>query len=1347
MKDMFSSDVFKTYAIVVIESLWPSQEDYRGEGENIVFSSGSKNYELMKSSPLQSKYSGYYKIIPLNILSVNTSFSKEGGNFNISFTANNLLFIAETELPERLKKILETSSVRLENSAIEQFPFLEKVFVGNDKLRTGYITNYNIISQFIRELDTVSIYLVDIKEHLSNELLELYVGKKPGRTKQTEVAQLADKKQKILIQLGISKNELALIDKSLKSKDLKNLLFYYRKFSYPLIISRFFKALNLQLFSLNNEIRSKIRNQEIENAKNESIEVFINMFGRTIFDYYFKNKNLREGITQCIDSYYKANTPISKLISWTAFETLRLKLNEIFGISPGLCFSRNPKLEEEKKFKAILNSILIDNYLYEYANRVLGADTREEIEEGINFLNSVLGNRIFSFEDYLLGIYSSLSIFVKEFYSVDSNTKTIDIYGAQETLEINNSGDAIGLVFRGHITDISRSVSISDSSADITITIKGRDLSHPLKTHEIYADYTSVKFAAQPLENYSVKILTPIEAVIKIMNSFAPTKINVLELDRETFLTSVISSRGFDTFYNAGSLNILINQGNVVAPSYDASFEDLSVFTPIHYVSTDLIYMVKNAFDTEGILQKFLANVNVDISDGPLFDALKKIVSSNSAYRIYVDHLGYLKIEYEPAHISFPFSLSLNREITDYYTFSIEHSSSESNVATFVEVIPKSFGTSSPSSMGLASLYGRSIPPTIKDLYSTIEYIDSKKDKFVEFLSEAVKLVDKHLKKHLIKRTGEYEKSVLENLSKLSTYINQQNPNQLLSALMGLTKKETSSQQVSSVDIVKTTTTRQDFCTGETLENISYSLQETTKTIQTQIEVPINVFNPEVLSNIYNLGRLDEKLFSSNVDYEYYKLLGKPFATINSYYVNKESLLNDICPKLNAIARTKFNLSSSASVCFEENLDYFATLMVLGAKFDFYGKLERNNPSLGNLITNIINSIRIRSSENVFKVNFGKREEEKNQVMSYLKDFYAYFIPFSDMTNLLQNNDSILKNLSPDLFIYGLRRKTFSDAFISVVDSFRNEERISAKRAEIIRKLNSKPINTAKVSVLGHNYFVGFTTLLINEKLPPLNDAFISRKTLNDLDDDAKFVSNKENLLLYINEKVLTKRFLDIYKSLLPQLPGYNPPPKLDEETIINYFSSGIKFLLGFNYEYVPYQYWIPLWGVYTDESLNNSNLGDYIKILMSELLYQFPEKYSDSSEYSELFYRFIANNQNYMRLYQEYIRPQNYLVAQGHIENVEHSWTIGSIHTTSVGLNYLLPAIYSYIPLGKKKVIVGYLVLDSPLSMYNESGQPNTFLNDETFFRYFRLLKRLYLNFYENQLNFVKVNSIIDLL
>lgn len=1344
---MFNSEVYKTYAIVVIESLWPSKEDYRGDGENIVFSEGSKNYELLKYSPLQSKYSGYYKIIPLNVLSVNTSFSKEGGSFNVSFSANNLLFVSETELPYRLKRILESTSTRLENLPIESFPFLEKVLVGSNSLRVGYITNYNVISQFIRELDTVSIYLVNIKENTSNDLLPVYIGNNPGRTKQTESSKLVDEKQKILISLGITKNELNLIESSLKARDLKNSLYYYRKFSFPLIVNRFFKALNIQLFSLNKDFVDKIQKQELNGIKENDIEVFINLFGRDIFDYYFKSKANKEKIKNCIESYYKANTVISNLLSWTAFETIRLKLNELLGVSPGLCFSRNSKIEEEKRFKTILNAIIIDNYLYEYSNRTLGSDDHNAIEEGIKLINDKLGKNIFTIEDYLLGINSLLSIFVKEFSLVNSNTQEIQINALEDKLIVNNSGDAIGLVFRGHITDISRSVSVSENSSDITISIKGRDLSHQLKNHEIYADYTSLKFAAQPLENYSVKILTPIEAVIKVMNSFAPKKVNIMKIDRETFLTSVISSRGFDIFYNAGNLDVLVNQGNVVAPSYDAQFDELSIFTPIHYVSLDVLHIIKNAFDTEGILQKFLANVNVDIPDGPLFDALKKIVSSNSAYRIYVDNIGYLKIEYEPAHISFPFSLSLNREVTDYYTFSLEHSSSESNIATFVEVIPKSFGTSSPSSMGLASLYGRSIPPKIEELYSSLEYIDSTKSKFIEFLNDAIKLVDKNIKKFLIKRNGELEERIFEQLQKLTTFVNQQSEKEILNALLGLTKQQNVSQTISSVEIVKNTTYKEDFCTGEKVEETSFSISEKTKTIESKIEVPTNLFNPEVLSNVFIVGKLDEKFFGTGLDTEYYKLLGRAFITFNNYYVDKQRLLNGICAQLNALARSAFNLSSTASICFEENLDIIATFMALGSKTNLNGKTNKNSPSLGNVITNLINSVKIKSSEHSFKININALEKERYGVINYLKDYYAYFIPFSDIKEVVKDESKILKNISPDLFIYGLRRKTFSDAFISVVDALKNEERISAKRAEIIRKLNSKPINTVKASVLGFNYSVGFTTLVVNEKLPPLNDVFISQKVLNDIYDDIKFLKDKENLIVYVNEKILTKNFQNSYKKFLPQIPGYVPPDKLDEENIIEHFIKGIKFLLRFGYDYIPYQYWVPLWGVYSDESINNNNLGAYLKILASELIYQTPEKQQDAAEYSDLFYKFISDNQQYMSVYQEFVRPQNYLVAQGHVESVEHNWSLGSIYITNIGLNYLMPAIYSYIPIGKKKFIVGYVILDSPLSKFNESGKYNKFLKDEEFFKYFRMLKKSYLNFYENSLSFIKNNSTLDTL
>ncbi len=1339
MSATYKPEVFRTHAILVLESIWPSREDYRGDGSNLVFTDSSENTELLKFSPLQAKYQGYYKIIPLNLLNTNISLSKESNSFSATFTANQLLFLTDGALPLSLKTILEKNGTRLKGFDLATFPFLEKILSGTHSFLNGYIVNYNVISQFVREMDVVSIYLVNIPEYLSYETLPIFIGQNPGRTKELELASLQSGAVRKLTNLGIAKSELNLIDAALKTKDLKNLLFYFRKISFGLILQRYFKATNIQIFNFNKEIQQKVYENEKAQIVEDGIESFINRFGRKIFDYYFKNKNNRKKAISCIENFYKHGGNIKDAISWSAFETLRLTLNELLGVSPGLCFERSTKVEEDKKFKAIFNSILTENYLFIYSVNALSSFNLEEITQAISFTNKQIGKNIFSVESYILGVNSALRILIDQYKNIFLNNET---YSLDEAIKIasNISGDGLSLVFRGHITEISRNFSLRGDSGEITITLRGKGLSYPLEKHEIYADYTSIKFASQPLENFSVQVLTPLEAVIKILDSFAPYKIRLLETDRETFLTSVITYRGFDTYFNVGSApNILVSQGNVVAPSYDANYEDLVIFTPLHYINKDLLFKIKTAFDEEAIAQKFLANTNQDVPNTSVFDALRKLISANSSYKIYTDHFGYLKIEFEPSNISFPFSLLLNEPVTDYNTFSLEHSSSESNVTTFLEVVPTSFGVVAPSNMGIASLYGRSIAPSISEMYSSVEYIDSSSDKFIDFLKEFVNIINKKLKLGIgTKGESEATKEIVKKLKSLNSYINTQDQDTILKYFLNEKNKKqvTQEYQAYEINVVENRTT--DFCTNQVIvdKEIKFSAPKTVK-ITSQEYLPYNLFKPEELSYLFNVGNIRSEFLVEIKDFSYYKVFSNQFISFNPYYVDLNVVLKEICPHINSLAQRYFNLSKTSTICFKENIDQVAPLFVLGNRLNSYGKTS-NRPSFENIITNIVNTIRIKSSESILKISSQLYDrKEGTALLSYFKDYYYYTIPYTDFSNTLTKSNIFLQNVSPDFFIYGLRRKSFQDMFISVYDAVKNQDRISAKRAELIRKLNSKPINTAKATVVGNNYFLGFTTLVINENLPPLNDAYISNKTLEDLSDDAPYIKDSENLLIYINEIIYDEDFKRVYKNLLPQIPGYYPPPNINEEVIINYYRTAIRYLLSFGFNFVPYQFFVPLFGVYTEQSLNNPFLGDYMKIILTEMSMSLPNKTKEVN-YKDLFANFIIKNYQNMSTYQKYIVPQNYLVAQGHIENITHSWSVGSIYTTTLGINYLMPAIYLYLPNGKEKIILSYLVLDSPLSKFNESGAYNKFLNDESFFKFFRILKREYFNFYKHSLGLI---------
>lgn len=1353
---MSAGKVYKTYAIVVIEAIWPSQDDYRGEdGKNLLLTteldntSLSTSTELMKYSPLQNRYTGYYKIIPLNILSVDVSANKETSTANVSFTADRVIFYSEKSLPQYLQKILETNSVRIKDVGIENFPFLEKVLSTDEKLWSGYLVNYNTIAEYIRELDTVSIYLLNIPEKLSDTFLPVYTGLNPGRTKQPEFTQLNNKKANQLYNVGISANDINFLKASLSSNDFKNLIYFFRKFSFGFIITKEFQATkNIVLLGEN---REKIKDNEIKNILEVNRETFLSQFGEIIYNYYFFDETARKRLkNECIERYYKANTDISKIISWSAFETIRLRLNELLSVSPGLCFNRNSNEEKSKQFSLLVRSLLLENLLVLFApESVRQMNKPENLSIFVEKVNQTLANlKInvkFSPEDYLSGAKSFLKRVVELYKNISVPETKINVDELNDTISVNMSGDGLGLVFRGHITDIKRSLSISETDANILLSFSAKGFDHQLNRSEIYPDLTSIKFAAYPATNFSIKVLTPVKAILSIIDTFAPYKVRVRKLDNNSLTTFILEPKGFTAYYKVSNTNpeMYVSHGNVVAPSYDAKYEDLIVFTPLHYVGLDFIKKLNSAFDEELLSQRYLANTNIDVPSGPIFSALKKVISQNSAYKVYVDNFGYLRFEFEIANIVSPFSLNANPPATEENTFAIEHSSTESNVTTFVEVVPASFGIVSPSNAGIASLYGRSVANTIADFYSTVEYVDYNKDKFLDFLNASIKLFNSKFKELLsLKGAVNLKPEDINALLKLKDFINKQSKDNILKSLKNLTDKKVVTTELTTIKAKTETKTSTDFCTGNQVQTITTtSVEERTKE-KTVLDVPVDLFSPKELSLLFYSGSINQELFKPNavlLDY-------LPPITFNYYTINVGMLMNSLCKDFDNLAKTYFSLSKNSTACYQPNLDYIATLLALG--IDDTKLYFNNRTEFGTLVTNFIKTIRIRTSSPVFSVKLSSVDNKSvEKLVQYISSNFAFTLPYVDVNVAIEKKTllSFVGNLSPDFFIYGLRTKSFQDIFVAVVDAIKNEDKLSTKRAELIRRLNSKPLQTAKVTVLGNQYILGTTTLLVNEKLPPISDFYISEQTLRDIEKDRNYPDSR--LFIYINEAVLLKEFSYVYKRLLPKFKGYYPSEKIDEQTIFDYFVGAIKFLLSVsNNSPIPYQYFVPLWGVYTNESIN-SILGEYLKLLLLDLTYRQPSRQYLAGEYENLYAKFITKNEDVAQIYSQIIKPQNYLVAQGHIESVNYNWSIGSTFTSVLGLNFLWPAIYTYLPYGNGgKLILGYAILSSPASEYNENGLQNEIFNDGKITQLLRSIKKETIDFF-NDINLINNKTKLSLL
>lgn len=1345
-----------TNAIVVIESIWPAKDDYRGETAelNKYFKTFVQSEIHQRASVYQSKYLGYYKIIPLNISSISVTNNKEQNSFNISFSGDYLYFGTDENLPPHIFFVLQEKLVNI-NNITSNYPFLEKLLNGDSNLKYHFVTNYATIAEFISEMDTVSIYLINAPENISLRgnpkqnmyPMEIFTGANPGRTKEPETKALKNEQNRILNNYGLSENELGEIKKAIESNDFSSLIYFWRKFSLNFIVNKKSHALLGQLFP--EVARDFIEKEKTTYQKPDTINDLYNTIGPLLaFRYFPLSLENKDKVGACIEKYYSKGNYVSKVISFSGFEYIRALLDDIFPgkVTPGLCYERNPSIERNAKFKAILEAILIENLFANIAPLALAATTSDEIKSFLQIINKVSKEKFnkfnikheFTIDGYIAGIRSLAELLVQHYNPLTSKNieREIDVIGKyrfKEKFNIPISGDGISLVFRGHITSVRRNLTISEGNADIDITISGKGFDYPLTRHEVYADLTSLRFLTQMIKRYSVNIQTPTDAIDFLLETFAPKKVKIKNVEGEEAIRTILESRGFDVYYGIVTPKYLVETGNVIAPSYDAPYEDLIVFTPIHYVSTDLLKRLKVVFNEISLKQNFLANANVDIKDQSIFENIKSIIAASSYYRLYVDQLGYLHITFDPVNIASTFSLSLNPPITESQTISLTTASDDSNITTFVEVVPASFTINSSSEASLTTLYGRSVAPPIKDVYSVTRYLNPSEAKLKSFLKEAAKIVDSRIKQSL---NDQLDANIKKLLLAQKTFINKKPPHEILDALRGGTEKKVFSTE----DLTSTIVTKKaikDDC-GEKTEIIeNQTIQDKQTLIKREVEVPKDLFSPTEISHIYTyspeslLNVLDTNSFFLQVQTAaYFKLT----------VINLSKLASLTCQSLNSLAQAKFGLSEYANICTRGNYGIIALVMLLGLHDELLDKL--------------LPAIRIEVSEKITeKYPYNNTAWTKEGI--YFADFFYYAIP----TNIHPTVTSVrllLQNVSPDLFLYGLRTKRYRDAFVALGENLKNENRVSAQKAEIIRKLNSKPIQTAKATTIGDTYYFGFTTLVVNEKLPPLREGFINDKTLNDISDDLSYVSSDKNIIIAVNEIVEQENFVAVVKNFVPNIPGYKPTLPTSKNEVALYLQRSAEKYLNyartFGINNPPANFYVPLWGIYDSDDLL---IQEYLKYLAAVPSYTLPGK--KSVDLDNMFAKLIKesfsrNRTHLLSSFQKYLRPQNYLVAQGHIEEVNFTWAVSDGYKTTISLNYLHPAMFTYLPLPNgEKLILGYAVLDSPLSKYRESGLLNRFFShgneyinviDE-----FRKQKAEFYKFYKSTLQIIESKSKIKLL
>jgi hypothetical protein len=1353
--------------LVVFESAFPGSLDPRDRTSyqgGLYFNEGFGNTSgnsLYRTSQYQNKYLGYYKIIPLNIVSISTSASKEGNSFTVELLPD-YVYVLYDNLEYLPKEIRDAIGEKNLDSSLTLMSYLDSFLLGtytsSTTLQSALLPRINLAS-VLSPMDTVSIYIARIPEYISDSLESVFFGQNPGRIKEIDFVKITKGKAvKQLYDAGINISDLfKLLGKSVT---LHEQLYVFRKYSPKFLITQvglgkegIMGTFIVRVYG-NNDYRKNLWEQEKNLFKNfpDSITEVQQLIGTILARKYVfavrKNSRVINDIISNIDDYYKSN-PISQFISWSAYETMLSIFAETFG--ENYVNYKSPSFKEI--VLPVIKAFVIENLFKDAYPTVLYSYDDSEIKNASKKLSDYLSNvgvrEVFGknspdniYTVYVEGVRTLFKLVMDNVKAIKDSGAFNNNIKAQEFIDekvegisfkANQSGDGLSLVLRGHITSISENFSVASGGASKSFRISGKGLEHPLDTHEIFFDKVSIKLVSQPVENFSVSISDPISAAKRILENFAPQRIVGKDLDADTLNVKIVQDRGFDAFVkvknrfeDSPTKYPYIIHGNTLAPSYLSDYSDLKIFTPIHYVSTNLMSALESTYRGLTNSQSAFLGINRNLPDrSSVLKAIKDAVSYNSLYRVFVNQFGELNLTFDISSISIPFSLSIIPPVTDESFISGELSVDEQNVSTMVEVTPTSFSVTAPSSPSLPIFYGRSTAEALYDLVEVYEiktFDNSKDEGFLKFLDAATSRIGTNvllaIKKKISslekksKRTTE-EENLLQSLKSIDSIVNKTPRDRINSFLKGETITTQKEVKV-SVPVVKETpgnTVTVETCGGEretiTQTGTQVEIKEEVQKIQQTESVYLFESNPE-LGKVYSIAREAFLRYLSPIpDTSFYS----PASLRNEIL---DASLSDLCAGINEEASKYLYVNE---VCFKENIDALITFMAVGIKFPGREYKNNTNDELNKFVKNYVRRLEIKTLSTPIQGYKSLYEPLSSNVVieksfSYFKDFFNYIIPSPDIKDI-DKSKLYLANISPDLFLYGLRTRTFQDSFIGTIDATENEEKISTLRAEMYRILNKEPMKTLKATIVGNpNYYPSYTTLVVLEEFSPLK-GYITQKTLSQLSDDSQ---RGYRTIIAVNEIVDSPKFQNLYPSLLPKIPGYNPPTSINSGIVEKYLIKSVEYILSKSkIKHFPAELYIPLFGVYENPQ-PKTLVGDFIESIFEYLETQFPDKaqLKHSAIYESLLNLAISYG-GFLSEGFEYLKPQNYLVAQGQIESVSHSFSVEGSFDTNLNLTYLLPAIYTYIPYKGKKLILGYVVLESPMYRYNDFGNKHNIINIES--------------------------------
>ena len=664
---------YSAFAIVAIESVWPNVDgnevppdvaDFNllGIESDQISRKGlaRESFQSAQFSDSEGDYQrskGYYKILPLNVLRVDTNTSLNGSQFSVSFTLDDLLLVADenadflnaTGLPFKTQDLIDLGNDKtlpnLLNDADATWNYIRDEELGLNRYRvTGDSSQFNV-EDLVEPNDTVTIWLYHdpsdfyIKDEiptLNEERLDVsdeittVVGSADRRSQYSSATQ--DFSDYILNSLGlIDKFSGASIEGSLANASNSE-----EEISESILLSRE-EVLNAVINFGSEAIESRIFSDDDDDS-DEALEDFVRGFG----------------IPSDSAAYVHVLRPyILPIAEETPTETLAgqnpiREQNLIISTGRALWDEEN-KLFTPDRFGAneVQNLESLTSNVSAYSELSTSNDRNlQNLAIGLQQFKGILEQKLVE--------YNGKVREQKSYSVVDQRFNT-----GRRMLVNDFSGETPYLALKGKISDIK--VNVGHQTGAYTVTISGQGYEKTLKEHEVFYEdlffpEASIVTSAEYITLYMN--VSPARVLVDVINRYASKNLVFKDIDNQVTLSDgsainhYIEDPNFFDLAEQKDLfgsNQILSRGNYIYKEYKSELEreDVRVFYPLNFLDVSRVYEMIRALDLSFEQEEALyRNARMLKGRVSVFQNLKALGGTQQFYEMFVDETGRFRYRF-----------------------------------------------------------------------------------------------------------------------------------------------------------------------------------------------------------------------------------------------------------------------------------------------------------------------------------------------------------------------------------------------------------------------------------------------------------------------------------------------------------------------------------------------------------------------------------------------------------------------------------------------------------------------------------------------------------------------------